>query len=66
MLYRNYGLNIEYSEMLLGGSAIDETGVPLPKETIDGVRECDLFCWAIGGPKVGIIFQGSLDQRVDS
>jgi len=52
--------------MLLGGSAIDETGVPLPKETIDGVRECDLFCWAIGGPKVGIIFQGSLDQRVDS
>jgi 3-isopropylmalate dehydrogenase len=38
--------------MLLGGSAIDETGVPLPKETIEGVRECDAVLFgAIGGPK---------------
>jgi 3-isopropylmalate dehydrogenase len=45
-------LNIEYKEMLLGGSAIDETGVPLPKETIEGVRECDAVLFgAIGGPK---------------
>jgi len=31
---------------------MDETGVPLPKETIDCVRECDAVLFgAIGGPK---------------
>jgi 3-isopropylmalate dehydrogenase len=46
------GFNIKYHEMLLGGSAIDETGVPLPEETIRGVRRCDAVLFgAIGGPK---------------
>jgi 3-isopropylmalate dehydrogenase len=46
------GFNIEYHEMLLGGSAIDETGVPLPEETIQGVKKCDAVLFgAIGGPK---------------
>ena len=48
----NMGFNIEYHEMLLGGSAIDETGVPLPNETIQGVKKCDAVLFgAIGGPK---------------
>ncbi len=48
----NVGINFEYHEMLMGGAAIDETGVPLPKETIQGVKNCDAVLFgAIGGPK---------------
>jgi len=46
------GFNLKYDEMLLGGAAIDETGVPLPDETIQGVKKCDAVLFgAIGGPK---------------
>lgn len=46
------GFNLKYEEMLLGGAAIDETGVPLPNETIKGVKKCDAVLFgAIGGPK---------------
>ena len=46
------GFNLKYEEMLLGGVAIDETGVPLPEETIQGVKKCDAVLFgAIGGPK---------------
>jgi len=46
------GFNLKYEEMLLGGVAIDETGVPLPDETIQGVKKCDAVLFgAIGGPK---------------
>jgi len=35
-----------------GGAAIDETGVPLPEETVQGVKKCDAVLFgAIGGPK---------------
>jgi len=48
----NEGFNLKYEEMLLGGAAIDETGVPLPDETIKGVKKCDAVLFgAIGGPK---------------
>ncbi|HIQ27043.1 MAG TPA: 3-isopropylmalate dehydrogenase [Sulfurovum sp.] len=46
------GFNLKYEEMLLGGAAIDETGVPLPDETIKGVKKSDAVLFgAIGGPK---------------
>jgi 3-isopropylmalate dehydrogenase len=46
------GFNLKYMEMLLGGAAIDATGVPLPEETISGVKKCDAVLFgAIGGPK---------------
>ena len=46
------GFNLKYEEMLLGGAAIDETGVPLPEDTIQGVKKCDAVLFgAIGGPK---------------
>jgi len=46
------GFNLKYEEMLLGGVAIDETGMPLPDETIQGVKKCDAVLFgAIGGPK---------------
>jgi len=46
------GFNLKYEEMLLGGAAIDETGVPLPEETIQSVKKCDAVLFgSIGGPK---------------
>jgi len=46
------GFNLKYEEMLLGGIAIDETGVPLPDATLQGVKKCDAVLFgAIGGPK---------------
>ena len=46
------GFNVSYNEFLLGGSAIDATGVPLPEETIQGVKKMDAVLFgAIGGPK---------------
>jgi len=47
-----YNFNLDYKEFLLGGAAIDETGVPLPEETISGVKSVDAVLFgAIGGPK---------------
>ena len=51
-LSANMGFNISYKDMLMGGIAIDETGVPLPEETIQGVKQCDAVLFgAIGGPE---------------
>ena len=45
-------IQFDYKEYLMGGIAIDETGVPLPAETIQGVKRCDSVLFgAIGGPK---------------
>jgi len=45
-------INFDYEEFLLGGAAIDATGVPLPEETIQGVKKVDAVLFgAIGGPK---------------
>ena len=47
-----YNFDINYEEFLLGGAAIDETGVPLPQETINGIKKVDAVLFgAIGGPK---------------
>jgi 3-isopropylmalate dehydrogenase len=41
-----------YVELLAGGRAIDETGVPLPPETLEAVKQCNaLLLGALGGPK---------------
>lgn len=45
-------INFDYKDYLMGGVAIDETGVPLPDETVDGVKLCDAVLFgSIGGPK---------------
>ena len=47
-----YGHTFNYTEVLMGGIAIDETGVPLPQETIDKCLESDsVLLGAVGGPK---------------
>jgi len=47
-----YGHSFAYSEALTGGAAIDATGSPLPKETLDLCLASDaVLLGAIGGPK---------------
>ena len=47
-----FGFGVTYTEALLGGCAIDATGVPLPQETIDKCKASDsVLLGAVGGPK---------------
>ncbi|KAI4355791.1 hypothetical protein L6164_004531 [Bauhinia variegata] len=46
------GIKFEFREMLLGGAALDATGVPLPDETLAVSKESDaVLLGAIGGYK---------------
>ncbi len=47
-----FGFAMKFEEALLGGCAIDATGVPLPQETIDKCKAADsTLLGAVGGPK---------------
>ena len=47
-----FGFTVEYDEALLGGWAIDATGVPLPEETVAKCKASDsVLLGAVGGPK---------------
>ncbi|RKZ49563.1 MAG: 3-isopropylmalate dehydrogenase [Gammaproteobacteria bacterium] len=51
-LVENRGLEISTEQGLIGGSAIDETGVPLPDETLAMGKQSDaVLLGAVGGPK---------------
>jgi len=48
----DHGLQISTEQGLIGGSAIDETGVPLPDETLALGKQSDaVLLGAVGGPK---------------
>lgn len=52
VISKKYDCNFEYKEVLMGGAAIDETGVPLPDETIEVCKKSDaVLLGAVGGPK---------------
>ena len=47
-----YRVDLDVSSGLLGGAAMDETGDPLPAETLAACRESDIILLgAVGGPK---------------
>ena len=47
-----FGHTFTFTRYLIGGAAIDETGNPLPQETIDGCLSSDsVLLGAVGGPK---------------
>jgi len=47
-----YKFDIEFTEVLMGGIAIDTTGVPLPDETVKICLQSDaVLLGAVGGPK---------------
>lgn len=49
---RRFGLDLALEHGLLGGAAIDATGVPLPPETLASARDADaILLGAVGGPK---------------
>ena len=51
-LRQDFGLNLETEEALVGGSAYDATGHPLPDATLALAREADaVLLGAVGGPK---------------
>ena len=48
----SFGHRFEFTEMPIGGRAIDETGSPLPDETLAACRASDaVLLGAIGGPR---------------
>ena len=56
LLDQKYSLDLEVSEGLLGGIAYDQTGDPLPKETLDKAKENEaILLGAVGGPKWDLI-----------
>lgn len=47
-----FGFEMNFNYALLGGAAIDETGVPLPDETVSVCKAADsVLLGAVGGPK---------------
>ncbi len=47
-----FGHTFNFTPYLIGGAAIDETGNPLPQETVDGCLAADsVLLGAVGGPK---------------
>jgi len=47
---QRFGFRFEYRPCLMGGHAIDETGVPLPPETVDICKSADaVLLGAVGG-----------------
>ena len=47
-----YGVEFNCAESLIGGAAIDATGNPLPKETLEAAKASDaVLLAAVGGPK---------------
>lgn len=49
---RKFGHGFEFKKVLAGGAAIDETGSPLPDETMQTCKNSDaVLLGAVGGPK---------------
>lgn len=47
-----FGFEFDFQNELLGGAAIDATGVPLPQKTVDTCKAADsTLLGAVGGPK---------------
>lgn len=47
-----FNFTVKYDEALLGGCAIDATGVPLPDDTVEKCKASDsVLLGAVGGPK---------------
>lgn len=47
-----YGHQLDFQEALIGGIAYDQTGHPLPPETLNACHNCDaVLMGSVGGPK---------------
>ena len=58
------GVHLELVHGLIGGAAIDETGVPLPDETLSVAKDADaVLLGAVGGPKWEAIERSKRPER---
>lgn len=49
---KKFGHEFEFVSALIGGAALDKTGLPLPEETVDLCRKADaVYLASVGGPK---------------
>ena len=49
---KKYNHKFNFNEKLVGGAALDACGVPLPDDTLEACKNCDLILLgAVGGPK---------------
>ena len=63
-LVQKHGLDLSTKHGLIGGSAIDETGLPLPEETLALGKQSDaVLLGAVGGPKWDNIERSSRPER---
>jgi len=52
VISKKYNIPFVYTDVLMGGVAIDLAGVPLPKETLDICKNSDaILLGSVGGPK---------------
>ncbi len=59
-----FSLGIVFDEALLGGAALDATGVPMPDETLQKAKASDAVLFAaIGGPKWDDIDRGLRPEK---
>ena len=53
---QKYGHEFAFTEVLAGGAALDATGEPLPKATLDACLKSDaVLLGAVGGPKWDVL-----------
>lgn len=58
-----FGFAIQYEEALLGGSAIDAAGTPLPQETIDKCKAADSTLLGQWAALNGILCRGTRGRK---
>lgn len=52
LVNEQFSLNLEFTQALVGGAAIDAEGVPLPAATLEAAQKADaILLGAVGGPK---------------
>ena len=54
-----YNVDFSFTELLMGGVAIDQTGVPLPEETVKACKESDAVLLGAVEEKNGIVYPTS-------
>ena len=58
------GLDISWDSALIGGCAVDATGVPLPQETLDKALAADaVLLAAVGGPQYDVLPREQRPER---
>ena len=59
-----FDLGLQFETGLVGGAAIDETGEPLPSDTLERAKKADaILLGAVGGPKWDKLEMGKRPEK---